>query len=99
MQGIRDQPPMEDSAEAFGTRADFWERYDKLADKHDKDMLQRMHSNLDVLLIFVSDDSRPSRPKSQSIILGGSIRLSRRNLPRLGHTRHNLRSPVLCVLS
>ncbi|KAG9031006.1 hypothetical protein FRB95_003232 [Tulasnella sp. JGI-2019a] len=31
---------------------DFWIRYDKLADKFDKDMLAGLNTNLDVLLIF-----------------------------------------------
>ncbi|KAG8867712.1 hypothetical protein FRB97_003123, partial [Tulasnella sp. 331] len=36
----------------FGSIGDFWIKYDKLADKFDKDMLGRLNTNLDVLLIF-----------------------------------------------
>ncbi|KAG8980724.1 hypothetical protein FRB93_009031 [Tulasnella sp. JGI-2019a] len=36
----------------FGTKRDFWFKYDKFADKFDKDMLARLNTNLDVLLIF-----------------------------------------------
>ncbi|KAG9000207.1 hypothetical protein FRB94_005603 [Tulasnella sp. JGI-2019a] len=38
--------------EVFGEKGNFWGRYDRLADKHDKDMLKRLNDNLDVLLIF-----------------------------------------------
>lgn len=38
----------------FGSKAKFWEKYDKLADEFDKEMLESFNSNLDVLLIFVS---------------------------------------------
>ncbi|KAG8997328.1 hypothetical protein FRB94_007777 [Tulasnella sp. JGI-2019a] len=36
----------------FGTKRDFWLKYDTFADKFDKDMLARLNTNLDVLLIF-----------------------------------------------
>lgn len=45
----------DDKPESFGNVGDFWSRYDRLASKHDKDMLARMNGNLDVLLIFVSE--------------------------------------------
>lgn len=32
---------------------DFWKRYDRLADTHDRKMSQNLNGNLDVLLIFV----------------------------------------------
>lgn len=38
----------------FGVISSFWSRYERLADKQDEDILRRLHSNLDVLLIFVS---------------------------------------------
>lgn len=44
----------DENPEGFGNIGDFWSRYDRLASKHDKDMLARMNANLDVLLIFVS---------------------------------------------
>lgn len=44
----------ESPAEPEQPRPKFWERYDKLSDKHDMDMLGRLNGNLDVLLIFVS---------------------------------------------
>ncbi|KAG8982481.1 hypothetical protein FRB94_006691 [Tulasnella sp. JGI-2019a] len=37
---------------AFGMRRDFWQKYDAFSDKLDKDMLARLNTNLDVLLIF-----------------------------------------------
>ncbi|KAG8883432.1 hypothetical protein FRB98_003128 [Tulasnella sp. 332] len=37
---------------AFGDMGDFWEKYDKLSDKFDVDMMARLNDNLDVLLIF-----------------------------------------------
>ncbi|KAG8980704.1 hypothetical protein FRB93_009058 [Tulasnella sp. JGI-2019a] len=37
---------------AFGSLADFWTKYDKLADKFDKDMLAGLNANLEGLLIF-----------------------------------------------
>ncbi|KAG8881021.1 hypothetical protein FRB98_004586 [Tulasnella sp. 332] len=37
---------------AFGSRRGFWPKYDKVADKFDRDMMGRLDSNLDVLLIF-----------------------------------------------
>lgn len=39
-------------------RAEFWERYDKLADIIDKKLSENLNGNLDVLLIFVSSWSR-----------------------------------------
>ncbi|KAG8985231.1 hypothetical protein FRB93_005933 [Tulasnella sp. JGI-2019a] len=36
----------------FGSLGDLWTKYDKLADKFDKDMLASLNTNLDVLLIF-----------------------------------------------
>lgn len=38
----------------LGQIADFWQRYDKLANTHDRKMYQHLNDNLDVLLIFVS---------------------------------------------
>lgn len=34
--------------------SDFWRRYDRLADIHDKKLTSNLNGNLDVLLIFVS---------------------------------------------
>ncbi|KAG8872798.1 hypothetical protein FRB97_007343 [Tulasnella sp. 331] len=36
----------------FGEKDDFWQEYDDMADKYDSDMMARLNSNLDVLLIF-----------------------------------------------
>lgn len=33
--------------------SDFWKRYDRLADIHDKKLTSNLNGNLDVLLIFV----------------------------------------------
>lgn len=50
-----DTSPDRDTARPiFGELADFWIKYDKLADQHDKVMLDRLNRNLDILLIFVS---------------------------------------------
>lgn len=38
----------------LGQIADFWKRYDNLADSHDRKMSKHLDDNLDVLLIFVS---------------------------------------------
>ena len=47
--------------------SDFWKRYDRLADIHDKKLTENLNGNLDVLLIFVSslhclDRMRSERP-------------------------------------
>ncbi|KAG9010741.1 hypothetical protein FRB94_010019 [Tulasnella sp. JGI-2019a] len=39
-------------SDLFGTRRDFWSKYDTFADKFDGDMMARLNTNLDVLLIF-----------------------------------------------
>lgn len=38
---------------ALAQISDFWQRYDRLADIHDKKMTSNLNGNLDVLLIFV----------------------------------------------
>lgn len=38
----------------FGHIGDFWKRYDELADLSDREMVENLNGNLDVLLIFVS---------------------------------------------
>lgn len=54
------QPPPESTDELqpdifqFGEKSEYWGTYDKLAGTYDKDMLGRLNSNLDNLLIFVS---------------------------------------------
>lgn len=57
MATLRQATQEEERADVFGEKGDFWARYDRLADKYDADMLQRLNDNLDVLLIFVSDSS------------------------------------------
>ncbi|KAG9009107.1 hypothetical protein FRB94_012503 [Tulasnella sp. JGI-2019a] len=39
-------------SDAFGTRREFWAKYDTFADKFDKDMMARLNTHLDVLLLF-----------------------------------------------
>ncbi|KAG8869849.1 hypothetical protein FRB97_000691, partial [Tulasnella sp. 331] len=39
---------------SFGSVDDFWIKYDALADKFDKEMLHRLNTDLDVLLIFAA---------------------------------------------
>ncbi|KAG9019358.1 hypothetical protein FRB90_003462 [Tulasnella sp. 427] len=36
----------------FGDAAEFWTRYDEVADRHDKDTIKSLSGNLDILLIF-----------------------------------------------
>lgn len=43
-----------DSKSGLTRLGDFWKRYDRLADSHDRKMSQNLNGNLDVLLIFVS---------------------------------------------
>lgn len=38
----------------LGQSADFWKRYDRLADIEDQKLSKNLNGNLDVLLIFVS---------------------------------------------
>lgn len=38
----------------LGQIADFWKRYDHIADSHDRKISKHLNDNLDVLLIFVS---------------------------------------------
>lgn len=38
----------------LGQIGDFWNRYDKIADSHDRKLSKHLNDNLDVLLIFVS---------------------------------------------
>lgn len=41
-------------AKVFGEKAEYWEKYNLITDKWDADMMQRLNSGLDNLLIFVS---------------------------------------------
>lgn len=45
--------PGDHEFEAFGDRGGYWEKYDKLAEDHDKHMLKQLDNDLDNLLIFV----------------------------------------------
>ncbi|KAG8999911.1 hypothetical protein FRB94_005756 [Tulasnella sp. JGI-2019a] len=51
---LNDFKPPKDAHEevAFGNIGDFWEKYDKLAEKFDQDMTARLNDNLDALLVF-----------------------------------------------
>lgn len=42
----------------FGEAAEYWKYYDELADRYDKDMMKILNSNLDILLIFVSNSAQ-----------------------------------------
>lgn len=42
-------------AKFFGEKARFWHLHDEITDKHDSDMMGRLNTGLDNLLIFVSD--------------------------------------------
>lgn len=50
----------EDGGEAkvFGEKAGYWDKHNELTDKHDEDMMEKLNSGLDNLLIFVSLGSR-----------------------------------------
>ncbi|KAG9044371.1 hypothetical protein FS837_008259 [Tulasnella sp. UAMH 9824] len=55
-----------DSGAGFSRLTDFWKRYDRLADTHDRKMSQNLNANLDVLLIFDKQAVRaPRRPSRQ----------------------------------
>lgn len=41
-------------AKFFGEKAGFWRLHDEITDKHDSDMMERLNTGLDNLLIFVS---------------------------------------------
>lgn len=38
----------------FGQKGGYWEMHNELTDKYDEDMMERLNSGLDNLLIFVS---------------------------------------------
>lgn len=54
--GAKATPVDEDrtEAEVFGEKAGYWEKYDLISDKYDADMMDRLNTGLDNLLIFVS---------------------------------------------
>lgn len=41
-------------AKVFGEKAGYWEKYNTITDKYDADMMERLNTGLDNLLIFVS---------------------------------------------
>lgn len=51
-----DEMPRDDDDDetGFGQKADYWREYNRVTDKHDGDLMQRLNSNLDNTLIFVS---------------------------------------------
>lgn len=40
-------------AKVFGEKAGYWEKHNVITDKYDQDMMDRLNSELDNLLIFV----------------------------------------------
>lgn len=49
-----DENAFDGYATYFGEKANFWALYDKITDKYDSDMMGRLNTVLDNLLIFVS---------------------------------------------
>lgn len=48
-----------EDAKQFGDKRWYWEEYDVTTEKYDRDMMGRLNSNLDNLLIFVSRSELP----------------------------------------
>lgn len=44
-------------AKVFGEKAGYWDRYNLITDKWDADTMERLNTELDNLLIFVSHHS------------------------------------------
>ncbi|KAG8852466.1 hypothetical protein FRB96_008654 [Tulasnella sp. 330] len=44
--------PEEPEGDRIGSRSDFWNKYEEFAKEYDKDMMEGLNTNLDVLLIF-----------------------------------------------
>lgn len=47
-------------AKVFGEKAEYWRLHDEITDKFDRDMMERLNTGLDNLLIFVSGKPEPS---------------------------------------
>lgn len=50
-----------EEAKVFGEKANYWEIHNEITDKYDEDLIERMNTSLDNLLIFVS--SSPTRKR------------------------------------
>lgn len=46
------------AAKVFGEKAGYWDKYNEITDKYDEDMMDRLNTGLDNLLIFVSAPSK-----------------------------------------
>lgn len=76
----------DDGAEAnvFGEKGNYWDIHNEITDKYDQDMMGRLNSNLDNLLIFVSaHPSAVHASAAQLINIGWSV--LGRHLRFLGH--------------
>lgn len=49
------QADVADDSQVFGEKADYWEIHDEIIEKFDGDMVERLHTGLDNLLVFVSE--------------------------------------------
>lgn len=49
-----DDEAFKGEAKVFGEKGGFWRLHDEITDKHDSDMMGRLNTGLDNLLIFVS---------------------------------------------
>ncbi len=50
-----DEEAFKGEARFFGEKAGFWKLHDEITDKHDSDIMGRLNTGLDNLLIFVSE--------------------------------------------
>lgn len=50
-----DDEAFKGEAKVFGEKAGFWRLHDEITDKFDSDMMGRLNTGLDNLLIFVSE--------------------------------------------
>lgn len=70
----------------FGEAGEYWKRYDDISERADKDMVEMLNANLDILLIFVSwlvNDTAGSRSTDSVSALVGPVLWSKHRL--LGH--------------
>lgn len=51
---VDEEEAFKGEAKFFGEKAGFWRLHDEITDKHDSDMMGRLNTGLDNLLIFVS---------------------------------------------
>lgn len=69
----------------FGEHGGYWDKHDVITDKFDQDMMGRLNSELDNMLIFVSETGHAPLRDRNSLFAGWSRPVSSR-----GSTLHSL---------